>query len=548
MQDGVAARPANLETAGPAPISGETSRLIDQGVLDRERNEQARAGVLAILVICGLGGALLQVSENKPPTHWVLTGALALTTLAALYFYSALRRGSRQATDGAMSAVGLALAAVMTTLLAHFGVLSMMVIYLPIVVYFYALQDAEDVAIAVYAAVAGGHAIVTGLVWFDMLPVGSSVVPVELTYRRPILTLGITVQIAMLVTFQTARRSRRLTVSAMDHLEGARAAIVQREALLNEARAEIDQMLGAGRHGPLSGRRVGPYSVRALIGRGGMGEVYEAVDTTSDRRVALKVLHAAAKQEPAKLERFLREARVCSELSSPHIVRVLASGEADDGSPYIAMELLTGYDLADLLRRQGRLRLDDVVDLVDHVARALSEAHAHGVVHRDIKPQNVFRTTGETGDIWKVLDFGISKMSGVGATLTHLGVIGTPGYMSPEQARGEPVDHRSDVFSLGVIAYRAITGRPTFNAPDAAVAIYNVIHSMPPAPSTLVRVPDDVDSAIAFALAKDRRSRYQSVLDFADYLGRAVRGDLDPAVRATALDLVSRHPWGETRH
>jgi serine/threonine-protein kinase len=146
-----------------------------------------------------------------------------------------------------------------------------------------------------------------------------------------------------------------------------------------------------------------------------------------------------------------------------------------------------------------------------------------------------------------VLDFGVSKMNEVAGTLTHGAIVGTPGYMSPEQARGKPVDHRSDVFSLAVLAYRSLTGRPPFHAADPLGTTYQVVHAMPVCPTDLVKIHEDIDLVLAIGLAKDREHRFRSATSFAAALRDASRGELDERMRAAARDLLRHHPWGTER-
>ena len=301
--------------------------------------------------------------------------------------------------------------------------------------------------------------------------------------------------------------------------------------------------------GRFTGQQIGPYVANEVIGRGGMGEVYRGVRVETGELVALKVLHAQFQGEKDQLERFFREAEVTSQLASPHIVHVLDRGRAPDGSPYLAMELLVGYDLAHALRRHSRIGMNDVLEMVSHVAGGLSAAQEAGIVHRDIKPQNVFRArVGGGAAMWKVLDFGVSKISDFAGTLTHGAIVGTPGYMSPEQARGLPLSHRSDVFSLGALAYRALVGRPAFHASDPLSTTYQVVHKMPARPSEIVpKLHADVDFVLALALAKDSKDRFKSAVSFAAALRDASRGELDDRLRAAAKELLARNPWGTDR-
>lgn len=261
----------------------------------------------------------------------------------------------------------------------------------------------------------------------------------------------------------------------------------------------------------------------------------------------MKVLHSSVLGEPTHVERFFREARVSSGLSSPHVVKVLDSGYAADGTPYLAMELLQGADLSRLLRERSRMSSSEVLELVSHASHALTTAHEAGIVHRDLKPQNLFLAEDAANGpaLWRVLDFGISKIAEAGGTLTHGGaVVGTPRYMSPEQARGHAVDRRSDVFSLGVVTYRVLTGRPPFAGHDSMATMYQIMHVQPANPDDFMTEHGDVELALALVLAKDRARRFQTVAEFSHALAAAVRGELEPRLRDAARELLANEPWG----
>jgi len=266
------------------------------------------------------------------------------------------------------------------------------------------------------------------------------------------------------------------------------------------------------------GTRVGPYEVTALVGAGGMGEVYRAHDPRLGRDVAIKVLAAGFSADAEYLRRFEREARAAAALNHPNIVAVYDFG-TDNGKPYVVSELLEGETLKDRLM-SGPLDIDVVLDTAAQILDALEAAHGRGIVHRDLKPANLFITSK---GVAKVLDFGLAKVVGpAGATdagasseaatmlaLTDLGVaVGTVAYMSPEQARGERVDARSDLFSFGVVLYEMATGRQPFGGATSAV-IFDAILNREPASATLVnpRVPPELDRLIVQLLAKDPSSR-----------------------------------------
>ena len=216
------------------------------------------------------------------------------------------------------------------------------------------------------------------------------------------------------------------------------------------------------------GTTVGHYRITAKLGAGGMGEVFLAEDTRLQRKAAIKFLPAEMAADPERRQRFLNEARAASALNHPHVCVVYDVGETDDGLPFIAMEFVEGQSLHALVK-QGPLEISRVVEIAVQVADALDAAHSRGIVHRDIKPANI--SLNERGQV-KVLDFGLAKRLPTGTDrpdvtqdyqLTREGqVVGSPSYMSPEQALGKDLDHRSDLFSVGVVLYELATGKRPF--------------------------------------------------------------------------------------
>ena len=273
----------------------------------------------------------------------------------------------------------------------------------------------------------------------------------------------------------------------------------------------------------LVGQELGTYQIEKLLGAGGMGEVYLARDNKLGRMVALKVLPWQFVVDGDRLTRFQREARALSALNHPNLVTIYEVGEAK-GLHFIAMELVEGKTLSSL---RDKLSLKELLPIVAQVAEALGAAHQSGIVHRDVKPDNVMvRPDGYA----KVLDFGLVKLTEVksapGVTAhTQLGVaMGTLAYMSPEQASGEAVDHRTDIWSLGVVLYELATGQKPFTG-ETRQATINAILSMPPTPVTTISpsLPPDLDRILNKALDKDRELRYQTASDFRADLRRLLR-------------------------
>jgi len=256
-------------------------------------------------------------------------------------------------------------------------------------------------------------------------------------------------------------------------------------------------------------RTVGRYELLAELGRGSMGVVYRAHDPNIGRTVAIKMLltqRMAAADCSEYLERFHREAQSAGALAHPNIVTIYDFGE-DQGNYYLAMEFLEGKSLERLVQEQPLLPVETIIPIFDQVSSALDVAHAHGIVHRDVKPANIMIL--ESGQV-KVTDFGIAKV--MAAEMTQAGqVLGTPNYMSPEQVLNRPLDGRSDIFSLGAILYELVTGEKPFSGQNITTVIYKIIHEMPIPPRELdPQIHPGLSYVIAKALAKSPDERYQT--------------------------------------
>jgi eukaryotic-like serine/threonine-protein kinase len=287
------------------------------------------------------------------------------------------------------------------------------------------------------------------------------------------------------------------------------------------------------------------YRIDRLIGRGGMGAVYQATHLAIGKRVALKFLDRQAARDSDSATRFQREAEAASAVESAHIVHIFDSG-LSDGVPFLVMELLSGEDLRGRLRREGRLPLDDALRITAQVLRALSRAHEAGIIHRDLKPDNVFLCQRDDDAMFvKIVDFGISKLArrATADTLTRRGtVLGTAFYMSPEQAQAfRDIDGRTDLFSLGAILFEMLAGRP----PHVGTAYEAVLINICTKDADDVRdhaddVPEAVAAVIKKALARERNERFQTAEAFYDALAASAPHIVDTSARTRVLPALSK--------
>jgi len=308
----------------------------------------------------------------------------------------------------------------------------------------------------------------------------------------------------------------------------------------------------AARSGPLAGTLLGRYALVRLLGEGGMGSVYEATHCDLGKRAAIKTLHERYANSPEARQRFLREGRAAAQIRHSNVADVY--DVAIDGSyPYLVMELLEGEDLSRLISRQAPLGVEQAADLLVPVVAAVAAAHDLGIVHRDLKPENIFVTTDRSGMVPKVLDFGISKLTDLDgpSVLTGTGaVLGTPHYMSPEQAQGDrELDARSDQYALGVILYQCVTGR----RPLQGIALYSLIQrtvhgDFPPPRQVHPALPSTFEELILKAMARQPERRFattralgEALLEFASPSVRtAYARELGSAVGAVVPELPRR--------
>lgn len=291
----------------------------------------------------------------------------------------------------------------------------------------------------------------------------------------------------------------------------------------------------------------GKYRLDGFLSRGGMGTVYRATHVMLGKPCAVKLIRPDLVTSPELVRRFLREARAAAALAHPHIVVVFDLGEGLDGTLYIAMELVQGRSLNEVLRAEGPMAPARIVRLLRQVAGALALAHREHIVHRDLKPQNLMiARDSEGGEAIKLLDFGIAKTFGEHTELTATGlVLGTPQYMSPEQVSGGEVDHRTDLYALGVILYQMLAGEVPFHAPSTPALLMKHVNEPPEPPSRRrpdLRIPPALDAVALRCLEKDPARRFQSAEEFAAALERALWGAAEegamPLRRAEGVERV----------
>jgi eukaryotic-like serine/threonine-protein kinase len=287
----------------------------------------------------------------------------------------------------------------------------------------------------------------------------------------------------------------------------------------------------------------GQFRILQRIGSGGMGAVYKAEQPEMNRFVAIKILHPKYVSRPDLVSRFRREARAMSHLSHPNTARVYMYGQLEDGACYIVMEYLEGKNLAQITRAEGMLRSARAVNIMVQVCGALEEAHRQGMVHRDLKPENIFLTSqGGIADFPKVLDFGLAKvtqreMRPGSLILTQEGMVfGTPEFMSPEQARGQQLDARSDIYSLGCILYEMLTGKLPFDAAQPMDYLALQIRGTPiPLGERIpnLRMPPGLEAVVMKTIEKEPDKRHASAADFAMALKECLPDEVrDDAMRS----------------
>jgi hypothetical protein len=520
---------------------GSTATASPIEAMRHDEYERTRIFARVVLALC-VGGAIIALSTHGDAIaqQVVLVGTaiamagslglLAITRDPAKYETSKILPFGVLIVIGSMSGV------------YYWGTASPVAAMLVYGVYFFSLGSNARLITGFYILVAIIHGLLGVGIMTEVL-VDRGVIRMSGLRLVDQLAIVIIVECLYAIAFYTARVSQRVTLETMSRLETAVRNVAQRDAMLAEARAELDRALKVGGPGRFTDQTVGSFRLGVLIGRGGMGEVYEAHHGANRSEAAVKLLHPGTLADPTHVQRFLREAETAARLDCPNVVRVLEVGTTAGAVPFLAMERLRGFDLAHQLRRQRKLQLLQARVFCEQTAAGLEAARAAGIVHRDLKPHNVFYAEQAGARSWKILDFGVSKSGGTG-TLTKGHVVGTPAYMAPEQAKGEDVDHRADVYSLAAILYRAVTGHPAFQGKDVPSTLYDVVYRIPSQPSLLASLPGDIDRVLAIGLAKNPSDRFATALELSRWFSLAIDNALDPEQRRRGDEIIARYPWG----
>jgi len=510
------ARPTGWATASGRPVA-TAAEALDRSDLSRMRAFHT-FGVLA-----PVGAVLLSLLLGGDPglrlAFWAGASLLSICNIGLVYLTMnpALYKPRSVGILWIVSTLGILPA------VAYFGPFSAVVMVLMLGIVFIALGRERWTALATTGICIGGHVVISLPILFGWVS-DRGVITSRYADHVQLWTAEFLVIAFLGSGYALGRWARATNAAALAELAQAKRVIGDKEQALAEV---VDQarVVNRANEGRWTHQTMGSFKLGLVLGRGAMGEVYEAV-RGDGVPAAVKLLNARGAASATMTERFHREMQVAARLDAPNIVRVYEVSPPDAPVPYLAMERLHGTDLATRLRAESRLPSDELVVLLDQVARGLEVARLAGVVHRDLKPHNLFF---HAGAIWKILDFGVSKVLGSEGTLTGEGIVGTPQYMAPEQASGGQVTHLADVYALGAIAYRCLTGRSPFKGRDLAELVYQVVHTPPLRPGGLGRVSPLIEDVLAIAMAKDPRRRFPSALVFAQSFIAARRGHSVPA-------------------
>ena len=524
---------AERTTADPRPSTGSS---IGSPLQALERDEILRSRAFSLLVmlltIVGVVAAFV-VPGGQPRGQQILLAGCAIAFVSMVFLlyqtFDPLRFRQRRTT-----LVWFLPAIAVNSAVYYFGVFSPASMLVVLGLYFVGLGKSRAMALAAYVLCALLLAAMALVPITGGRDVGILAPTLSTTQQIMILVL---MQFILALTMVIARLSRQSALVAVGELEQAVRLAAHRQALLLEARDELDRALRTKR-GRFSDQTIAHYHLGDVLGRGAMGEVYAAVDRRDDAQVAVKLLSQVSLGNANHVLRFFRELRTAASVESPHVVRVIEVGEQP--VPFLVMERLDGGTLAEILRERRTLLPHEVIELVEQVGIGITAAGDAGVVHRDLKPQNIFRHR----EVWRILDFGVARAMEHGDTLTAGHLVGTPSYMAPEQASGGAVDHRTDLYALAAVAYRTLTGHPPFSSADIAETLYRVVHTRPTRPTLLApELPGDVDLVLAIGLAPDASDRFATAAELGRALRAAFARGLSPSLRARGHAIVEAAAW-----
>jgi hypothetical protein len=385
------------------------------------------------------------------------------------------------------------------------------------------------------------HTILFTLIMLDLVPDGGAI---PLRQHDLATWKTVTAHTLIMGSYATAFALAAVIDRRYEDLvaQGERAIVraAQQAALLDTARTDLAERLASESRGIFSGTRIGRYELGRVLGRSGAGDLYAATRPGAPGRLAIKVVRQDQPAETANLRQLLREAEALRRIRSEHVAKVVDFAGPDAEVPYLVMEFIEGTSLADLLYGRERLPIADVRALSRGIGRGLHDVHAAGVLHGDVKPSNVIR--GADGK-WTLVDFGAAEVVGSSGVAPGR-VAGAPAYLAPEQLVGEPIDRHADLYSLCLVIYRALTGRPPYTAVSAKDIAEVARKQGPPDPRLFVDVPADVALALRVGLAAWPADRFDSGAELVAVLERAFDGRLEAAHRKRAHDVLRRQPWG----
>ncbi len=520
------------ETTGATRVWMDAYRL-------RMRTQRA-----AVVGLCLAGDAiLLVIGRNRTPSLIGLTSMTLIAGLALVQGVIAERRGEEPAvwpwaavgvlSAGAAYAFGLhsAFACVIAALLFFGGS-------------FRAAPGTERAGgrLPVYLGVALAHGAAFTTIMAGLLPDDGNqpVLAPGHAALEPIV-LHVLLQLIYAAAFVGGWMTDARFQEALREAASVQAALRGSTEVLRRTDAEIARVLEETGSGLFTGERIGGYMVGRRIASGSLGDVYEASKIADGRPIALKLVRWDRANDRIALDLLAREAGALARVSSPSVARILEAG-VDHDLPYVAMERIDGESLADVLRARGRLPLQELRVLARDLLRGVRDVHDAGIVHRDIKPHNVMRSrsTEADGPVWKIVDFGLAMHALPGGASAQGG---TPAYVAPEQALGERVDPRADLYSACLVIYRALTGRPAFVGNDAQEIALRARRAGPPDPRLHTDLSRELELVLRLGLAAEPKDRFATARELATALEAALDGTLSEAHRARGEALLARSPW-----